>query len=203
MASPRTYILQAAGVDVEVERKAVRRINLRVRPDGSVRMSVPVRMGQAEAAAFLAEHAEWVARARARCEKRAGTAEAADGKVALWGRVVDLPQGKTASELWQEETARALPAAVERMEAACGLHAAAWKLREMKTRWGSCTPATGRIRINTRLAAFDPVCLDYVVAHELTHLAEPSHNERFHALLHAAFPEDARARALLNRGPVA
>ena len=200
MAQRRTYRVQAGGIDVEVERKAVRRINLRVRPDGTARMSVPWAMGREAAEAFLAEHAEWLERAVARSAQR--NAEAAEGAFALWGRPAELPVGARAAELWRDELERALPGAVARMELATGLHAAGWQLRDMKTRWGSCTPGTGRIRINVRLAAYDPLCLDYVVAHELTHLAEPSHNARFHALLRAAFPQEAEARARLRRGPL-
>ncbi|WP_322155731.1 SprT family zinc-dependent metalloprotease [Paratractidigestivibacter sp.] len=202
MASRYTYILQVAGADVEVERRAVRRINLRVRPDGSVRMSVPWRVGRAEAQAFLDAHAAWVERARERCAKKAEAAsEAEDGRVMLWGKKAEVAPGTDVAALYRAEVASALPAVVASIESACGLHASGWQLRDMKTRWGSCTPATGRIRINIRLAAYDPVCLDYVVAHELTHLAEPSHNARFHALLDAAFPEADRARKLLRRPP--
>ena len=202
MATRYTYILQAAGTEVEVERKRVRRINLRVRPDGSVHLSVPWHVGREAAQAFLDEHSAWLEQGLARCAKRAAAKESAtqDGTVRLWGKTVELPEGADATALYRDEVARALPDAVKRMEAATGQHASGWQLRDMKTRWGSCTPKTGRIRINIRLAAYDPSCLDYVVAHELTHLAEPSHNARFHVLLHAAFPQDREARALLRQG---
>lgn len=201
MAKRHTYILQAGGIDVEVERKAVRHINLRVRPDGTARMSVPWSVGRQSAAAFLAAHADWLERAVERTVQRREAA-AAEGTFALWGKPAEVPVGAEAAETWRAELERTLPDAVARMEAATGLHATGWQLREMKTRWGSCTPKTGRIRINVRLAAYDPVCLDYVVAHELTHLAEASHNARFHALLHAAFPRDKEAEALLRRPPL-
>ncbi len=202
MAKRPTYIVQANGIDVEVERKAVRRINLRVRPDGTARMSVPWHMGRDDAEAFLAAHADWLTRAVAKASRRKADEAAAQGRMALWGKPVELAPGADPAATWRAEIERALPGSVARMEAASGLHAAGWQLREMKTRWGSCTPKTGRIRINIRLAAYDPVCLDYVVAHELTHLAEASHNARFHALLHAAFPRDREAEALLRRGPL-
>ena len=202
MATRYTYILQAAGTEVEVERKRVRRINLRVRPDGTVHLSVPWHVGREAAQSFLDEHSAWFERTLARCAKGTAAKESAtqDGTVRLWGKTVELPEGADAAALYRDEVARALPDAVKRMEAATGQHASGWQLRDMKTRWGSCTPKTGRIRINIRLAAYDPSCLDYVVAHELTHLAEPSHNARFHALLHAAFPQDKEARALLRQG---
>ena len=117
----------------------------------------------------------------------------------LWGQLVELPAGTTPDELYRRELAARLPEVVARMEAATGRHAAAWQLRAMSSRWGSCTPATGRIRVNVRLAAYPPACLDYVVAHELTHLAEPSHDARFHELLARAYPDERAARAVLRR----
>ena len=122
-----------------------------------------------------------------------------DGLVPLWGALVTLPAGTAPDELYHAELARALPAAVERAEEAVGARATAWQLRAMSTRWGSCTPRTGRIRVNVRLAAYPPTCLDYVLAHELTHLLEPSHNQRFHVLLARAYPNERAARALLRR----
>ena len=199
MAKSTTYTLQTAGIEVAVERKTVRRVNLRVRPDGTAHMSVPWRVGRAEAQSFLDAHAEWLTAAARAAAKKGAAADPGDGRVALWGRLVTLPEGTDAAELYRAEIARALPAVVARMEAASGLHAAGWQLRDMRTRWGSCTPTTGRIRVNTRLAAYPPTCLDYVVAHELTHLAEASHNKRFHRLLAAVYPEEARARALLRK----
>jgi predicted metal-dependent hydrolase len=57
----------------------------------------------------------------------------------------------------------------------------------MTSRWGSCTPADGAIRIASQLAAWPTWVLDYVLVHELAHLAEPGHTPRFHALV-ARFP---------------
>lgn len=48
-----------------------------------------------------------------------------------------------------------------------------------RDRWGSCTPSQGTIRLSDRLAAFPPWVVDYVIVHELAHLLEPNHNERF------------------------
>lgn len=104
-------------------------------------------------------------------------------------------------ELYRTEVLRALPDVVERMEARIGVHAARWSVRVMKTRWGSCTPKTGAIRINARLAAYPPECLEFVVAHELVHLLEPSHNARFHALLDEFCPDNRHPAKLLREAP--
>ena len=188
------------GVAVEVERRPVRRLNLRVRADGSAHLSVPARLPDEEARRFLAEHADWlrdrVERVAARRGERAG-----DGLVPLWGRLAPLPDGSSPSDLWRAELERRLPEVAARMGEALGVSAPGWQLRSMTSRWGSCTPATKRVRINVALAAYPPTCLDYVVAHELTHLLEPSHGARFHALLARAYPDERAARALLRQDP--
>ena len=102
-------------------------------------------------------------------------------------------------ELYRREVARALPDAIARGEARVGVHAAGWQIRHMTSRWGSCTPARRTIRINSALAAYPPECLDYVVVHELTHLLEPSHNARFHALLDRFCPRNREITRLLKR----
>ncbi|OUO60777.1 SprT family zinc-dependent metalloprotease [Olsenella sp. An270] len=195
-----TWTLFAGGPDgipVEVERKRVRRLNLRVRADGSAHLSVPARCPLAEAQRFLDAHEAWLHDHVRRREARADVPD--DGLVPLWGALVPLPAGAASDELYRTELAARLPEVAARMEAALGVHASGWQLRAMSTRWGSCTPRTARVRINVRLAAYPPTCLDYVVAHELTHLLEPSHSERFHALLAGAYPNEHAARALLRR----
>lgn len=195
-----TWILLAGGTDgipVEVERKRVRRLNLRVRADGSAHLSVPARCSLAEAQRFLDAHEVWLRNHVRRREAR--SVATGDGLVPLWGALVPLPAGTAPDELYRTELAARLPEVAARMEAALGVCAAGWQLRAMSTRWGSCTPRTARIRVNVRLAAYPPTCLDYVVAHELTHLLEPSHSERFHVLLARAYPDERAARSLLRR----
>ena len=86
-------------------------------------------------------------------------------------------------QLYTAEVTAALRDMVHAYEIAMGVTASRVSVRSMKTRWGSCTPKTGAIRIARELAAYPIGCLDMVVAHELVHLLEPSHNQRFHALL--------------------
>ena len=53
----------------------------------------------------------------------------------------------------------------------------------MKTKWGSCQPESRSIRLNTELAKKPPQCLEYILAHELIHLREPTHNAEFVRLI--------------------
>ena len=67
---------------------------------------------------------------------------------------------------------------------------------DMRTRWGSCTPGTGAVRISSRVAAFPDWVVDYVIVHELAHIAVADHSPRFWALV-ARFPPTERARGYL------
>jgi predicted metal-dependent hydrolase len=65
------------------------------------------------------------------------------------------------------------------------------------SRWGSCTPSTGQIRLSDRMIGFPDWVVDHVLAHELCHLVESHHNRRFHELL-AGFPNAERAEGFLT-----
>ena len=75
-------------------------------------------------------------------------------------------------------------------------------VQHMKTKWGSCSPTRRSIRLNTELAKKPPGCLEYIVVHELVHLLEPTHNDRFQSLMRAFMPDWEDRRRELNRLPV-
>lgn len=75
-------------------------------------------------------------------------------------------------------------------------------VQRMKTKWGSCSPRSGYIRLNTDLAKKPPQCLEYIVVHEMIHLLEPTHNNRFIALMDHFMPRWQFYRTELNRLPV-
>jgi len=76
-------------------------------------------------------------------------------------------------------------------------------VRRMKTKWGSCNPREGRIWINSELVKKSVTCIEYIVVHELVHLLEPLHNERFVALMDQYLPDWRVRRNELNRLPLA
>ena len=81
-----------------------------------------------------------------------------------------------------------------------GLHCSSCHIRTMKTRWGSCTPSTRRIRLNTRLVEFPVACLEYVILHELIHLKIPDHGPKFKASLDRFMPNWRHIRGYLCGG---
>lgn len=106
-------------------------------------------------------------------------------------------------EGWYREQVHgaALPL-IRKWEPLIGVTVSGFSVRRMKTRWGSCTPSSGRIRLNSELAKRSPEFLEYVVVHEMTHLLEPSHNARFKALMDRFMPQWRSCRQLLNRWPI-
>ena len=76
-------------------------------------------------------------------------------------------------------------------------------LQRMKTRWGSCNPGTRHIRLNTELVKKPKELLEYVIVHEMVHLLEPTHSERFIFILQTHYPGWKEARAELNELPLA
>ena len=78
-----------------------------------------------------------------------------------------------------------------------------WSIRRMKTRWGSCNRETGHISFNLELSKKHPRCLEYIVVHEMTHLLERGHSERFTALMDDFLPDWRCRRDELNEAPLA
>lgn len=76
-----------------------------------------------------------------------------------------------------------------------GLYPSQFSIRKMKTRWGSCTPGTGRIRFNFHLIKLPFDCIDAIIIHELVHLKEANHQKGFYDLLYRYFPDYDKAHS--------
>jgi len=92
---------------------------------------------------------------------------------------------------------------IHKWEARLKVEVADYFLQRMKTKWGSCNQQTGYIRLNTELVKKPKYLLEYVIVHEMTHLLEPTHSERFIAVLDTHYPTWREARAELNELPLA
>jgi predicted metal-dependent hydrolase len=75
-------------------------------------------------------------------------------------------------------------------------------VQSMKTKWGSCNPRAGSVRLNTELAKKPLECVEYIVVHEMVHLLEPTHNSLFTAYMDHFMPQWRSYRDELNRLPV-
>ena len=182
--APDPASLEVEGLEVELVRKRVRNVTLRIYPpDGRLRVTAPARTPLAFIRAVVAERRPWIDRHRE--------------------RLAALPDPASLPPLTREDRARlaeAIPPLVARWESALGVQVSAWGIKRMKTRWGSCNTVTGRIWLNLELVRHPPECLDYVVLHEVAHLVERGHGDRFKALLAHHMPDwKARRQRLRHR----
>ena len=117
------------------------------------------------------------------------------------GAALDKKQDVVA-EWYRDQVKVALPDLIAKWERIMGVTVHGCTVRKMKTRWGSCSPASGKIRINTELVRKPPECLEYILVHEMAHLIEPSHNRRFIALMDQYVPKWKLYKDELNHLPV-
>jgi len=115
----------------------------------------------------------------------------------------DVARRQVILEAWyRTQLKQAVPSLLKKWQAKMGVTVTQWYVRRMKTKWGSCNYRAGTIRLNTELAKKPRECLEYVVVHELVHLLEPSHNDRFWALMDRYLPKWQFHRNTLNSQPL-
>lgn len=103
---------------------------------------------------------------------------------------------------YRDQLKTLLPPLLDRWQPILGVQVAAWGVRRMKTRWGSCNIPARRVWFNLELAKKPQQCIEYVVVHELAHLLERRHDDRFTALLDRHLPNWRTLRDILNRAPL-
>jgi len=222
-------------VNYLLTRKAVKNMNLRIRPDGTVAVSAPRSIPRHVIDAFVESRRTWIEEAQKRVVSRAlppwvpenivdGRAVSYLGKplilhmeAAKSARVVFLsteivlytkvPENKEACARhfrsgWEkrcrevfmpilESQAKRLPQAVP---------AYTLKIRDMKSRWGSCNIKKSIITLSSRLLQYPESCITYVALHELLHFFYPNHGPGFHRALDHMWPEWKRERERLKEG---
>jgi predicted metal-dependent hydrolase len=109
----------------------------------------------------------------------------------------------TLDRWYRRQMKSALPAVLEKWQPILGAEADKVVVRRMKTKWGTCVTHSRTIWINPELAKKNPRCLEYIVVHELMHLHERGHGERFVALMDKYLPDWRARRDELNAAPLA
>ncbi len=103
---------------------------------------------------------------------------------------------------YREQLKLMIPPLLEKWQPALNTYVADWRIKKMKTKWGACTVGARRIWLNLELAKTPTECLEYVIVHELVHLLERHHNDRFIAVMDKSLPRWRLCRDELNRGPL-
>jgi hypothetical protein len=202
----------SAPLPVEFVRvRRARRYILRVRPDGTLRVTVPRGGSRREAEQFVRRHETWIARERTRVRSES-TPEWQHGTTILLGgeavriEIESHPAGRRVrygdrvltvrddGDIRHaiEADLRALAKAVllprlQTLAAAHGLAPGSVTIRNQRSRWGSCA-RNGNIALNFRLVQMPADVADYVLVHELMHIRQQNHSRRFWRLVEAACP---------------
>jgi predicted metal-dependent hydrolase len=104
---------------------------------------------------------------------------------------------------YRQQLAALVPPLMNKWQPILGVEAANWTIKKMKTKWGSCNTAARRIWLNLELVKKPVQCLEYIVVHELAHLLERYHNDKFLAMMNAFLPQWRSRRIELNAAPLA
>jgi predicted metal-dependent hydrolase len=104
---------------------------------------------------------------------------------------------------YRDQLRNMIPPLLDRWQPLLGVSVTRWGIRRMKTKWGSCNPQAGRIWLNLELVKKPPQCLEFVVVHELVHLLERNHSERFVGHMDRCMPQWRFHQHELNAAPLA
>ncbi|SEJ26519.1 M48 family metallopeptidase [Demequina mangrovi] len=163
-------------------RKRMKNLRMVISPGtGEVRVSAPMRTPQREIDAWVRSKSAWIA---------AKQVEAAAQPAAL-------APGPEADAL-RRELRPLLAALIDEWVPRMGVPHPTWRMRVMRTRWGSCNKVKRSLTFNVELARKDIHLVEYVVVHELAHLIEPNHGPGFYAVMDRHLPGWREHRAELN-----
>ena len=104
---------------------------------------------------------------------------------------------KRLNELYRQELKNAIPQVLEKCTKIVGKRPSEVKVRNMKN-WGNCRYQDKRITLNLKLAKKNPICLEYVMIHELCHLIEFNHGKKFKKLMDEFCPNWKKIKKILN-----
>lgn len=100
---------------------------------------------------------------------------------------------------YRRELRSRLPELIEKWEPVIGVKVLECKIKQMRTKWGTCNAKAGRIWLNLELIKKPPQCLEYVLIHEMIHLLYRHHDEHFKALMNRCYPLWQSTRDELNQ----
>lgn len=215
------------GISLEIIRKRIKNLHLYVTREGKVRVTAPIHLLEREIERFVRLKSRWIADHLRSVAALPAPLTYADGDtLCLWGReytlaaeegakpgltfaadkaILTLPVVTSAEQrrdIVREEYRRQLLLRageyISKWERVTDLHPAELRTKFMKTRWGTCNTAAGRIWLNPHLAWYGEECLDYVALHEIVHLGVHGHGSEFYALLEKHMPDFREREKLLK-----
>ena len=132
------------------------------------------------------------------CRVKGGTIE-----LRVRGGSNSVERDRVLQRWYRQQLREMLPPLVAKWEAKARVRPAEVRIKRMKTRWGSCNPEARRLWLNLELVKKPISCVEYVLVHEMVHLLERRHDDRFVALMDRLMPGWQGRRDELNRQPLA
>lgn len=111
-------------------------------------------------------------------------------------------RGNVLTSWYRQQLKKEIPPLINRWENIMGVQVQEWRIKQMKTKWGSCNIEEQRIWLNLELVKKPLQCLEYIIAHEMVHLLERHHNDRFTGFMNQFLPNWRSIREELNREPL-
>ena len=187
----RTVCAGEKNIKYILERKQVKNINMRVRPDGSVRVSAGPWADASQIDDFVLSKAEFILKAMKRFENMAEAEEKYQEELvkAKAGRESLLADVSLFTEILDEFYPLFVPYGVKKPKL---------RVRTMKSCWGSCLVNKGIITLNRKLLMKPRECIEYVVVHELCHFIHPNHSKQFYGFMEQFMPDWKDRKARLN-----
>ena len=186
MSTTRIIDIGGRAVIVEFERKRVKNINVRVRRDGSLYASMPYWVSYAEAEKFIVSKASFFKKAL--------------DETAV--RNADEDKWKNISKEDEEDLKILIDELIRRhmpyFEARGVKYPSKVMIGHYRSFWGECMNKRGVLKFSTRLAEKDPVLVEYVVVHELSHFLVPNHSQAFWNIVGSIIPDYKIRRKILN-----
>ncbi|MFA6036925.1 MAG: M48 family metallopeptidase [Legionellales bacterium] len=175
----KTTTLDVNGLVVTLLRKTVKNWYLRVcPPDGRIQMTVPRLMSQERIKQAISLHLNWIAQQQQVVRQQPPPP--------VFHRLDRIQLQILAQPLF------------DKWQPIIGVRINEWRIKKMKTRWGTCNIQDKRIWLNLTLIKKPVECLEYIIVHELVHLLERDHNKRFHAFMDQFLPNWRECKKLLE-----
>ena len=187
----RTVCAGGKKIKYILERKQVKNINLRVRPDGSVKVSASPRVDESQIDDFVLSKAEFILKALERFKVMADAERQFQVELvkAKSGQESLLADPAIFTEILDEVYPAFIPYGIARPKL---------RVRTMKSCWGSCLVNKGIITLNRKLLMKPRECIEYVMVHELCHFIHPNHSKEFYKFMEQFMPDWKERKGRLN-----
>ena len=187
----RTVCAGGKKIKYILERKQVKNINLRVRPDGIIKVSASPRVDASQIDDFVLSKAEFILKALERFKSAETTERQFQEELvkAKSGQESLLADPAIFTEILDEVYPAFIPYGIARPKL---------RIRTMKSCWGSCLVNKGIITLNRKLLMKHRECIEYVVVHELCHFIHPNHSKEFYKFMEQFMPDWKERKGRLN-----